>query len=426
MRQACSFGVFVVVLHLAMMSRDRWGPCGYGHHLDDPDFSLYQLSRKLVEDLRHDDGLYNFMQPLTGLVSFRDIQRFRRRYRDLSWHQFEAAVGCNERLVLQGDLVGARNGHTHDGIIGISEVDTQPPKFLLHWTQQCHISSIMQWGILPKRRAVHLTAARGDKPRGSNISIQVDTEAALREGVTFRKFSETGYTVWRMGVENYEWASLPVNCISLASECAITSSRRHHLSPYPSCWLPSLSDGRAASFHDEGGEANNLYGLYIGCYVQQTIGHVQGRSKLPWYAHQPSLQIADQLSRTGLDRGTFFGPVRALEDTRPTHGFVSVLVPCPKEVPADYRGTPQSSFWINVCKVNAHKSCAFWCCVVPTEVVRSWEERGWWHSQADCRVADMCPDCRGHHGQHESGSVMDCGCCAGTCELCDDDWGGVI
>lgn len=419
-------------------SPDRAQQCQLRASFDD-------LSRKLVRDLRHSEWLHHCMHPLTGLVAIADVRRSRRRYQSLSVQDFAAVVNCSsnrrggsERLILAGDQIGARNGHSFDGIIGISEVATCLPVILLHWTRDSFLTSIMEHGILPTTRAVHLVVPSGRRPSGATVSVQVDTRAALREGVIFRQYSDTSYTVWQQDGDHYRWMFLSANCIHCPS---LNSGGSNSLSVWRSSCSreavelafeePSSSSstvGRSCTAYVESvwtertssssgqrvGVDGAFHGFYRGCYVQQTIRRVPGMSKLPWYAHPPSLEIRERLSFMGVDAGTIFGPVHAIEDTRLTLGFVSVLVPCPRDSPSDYTGMSHSTFWINV-----SKGSLSWCRLVPHDVVRSWEKRGWRHwLWPRAHDADICPNCRDSHGEHCSGTVLECGCCAGTCDIC--------
>ena len=119
-----------------------------------------------------------------------------------------------------------------------------------------------------------------------------------------------------------------------------------------------------APFAEHGGFFN---GFHVGCYVQQWC------QKLSWYVDPLGLSCWC-FSEMGLHAGSYFGPVHAICDKNATHGFIKVLVPCPKELPRDYAGSRDSLLWINVVADSQRL-----CHPVPLEIVFEWECRGWQH-----------------------------------------------
>ena len=119
-----------------------------------------------------------------------------------------------------------------------------------------------------------------------------------------------------------------------------------------------------------------------GDYVEQTLRHVDGRTKLPWYLLPPSNGYGIAPLHHGLDAGAVFGPVHDVESTLSTHGgFVSVLVPTPWTfLPrADWDSLPLL-IWINVYKAwdrNGNLADVHWCRRVPDATVQSWRNQGW-------------------------------------------------
>ena len=348
---------------------DEWLPRDLADETDEASSSDLALSKQLVRDLRHHTGLHESMMNLTGLVWIPHLQTLRRRYRALTRRQIEAAVDSNERLYLEDDWIGARNGHTIEGIVGISTPVLRPPVCLLHWTQPGRVRDIMQRGILPMGRAVHLTAPGGRRPGGASVAIRVSTGVAMEVGVRFRRYSTTGFTAWLQEGDEFLWASLPVHSLSHQREGRRSDPRSSRADTSLPLQLRPLAD------------AHSSHEFYVGCYVLQTIRRIPEFSKLPWYRHPPSVGDPAQYSRDGLDQDTYFGPVQAIEDTIHTLGFISVQVPCPWEVPPDYTGTSQSLLWINVCKYSPSGRRFSWCDLVPLEQVHEWERHGWRHFQ---------------------------------------------
>ena len=76
------------------------------------------------------------------------------------------------------------------------------------------------------------------------------------------------------------------------------------------------------------GLPDGLEGLELGDYVQQTMGPPRGRFRLPWYAFAPD-DIPIKINEQGAFKGTYFGPVHEIRDTRDSKGFVSIRVPMP-------------------------------------------------------------------------------------------------
>ena len=116
--------------------------------------------------------------------------------------------------------------------------------------------------------------------------------------------------------------------------------------------------------------------LKVGDYVQQTLGPPRGRFRLPWYAFAPEEGIGTKINGQGAFKGTYFGPVHAIRDTRGSTGFVSIRVPVPFVRSFPY--TPCQLVWINVCKCKAGDS---WhsCERVSSDEVLRWELDGWLH-----------------------------------------------
>ena len=118
-----------------------------------------------------------------------------------------------------------------------------------------------------------------------------------------------------------------------------------------------------------------------GDYVEQTMPLVRGRTKLPWYLLPPSIGGDVPALHEGLDAGTIFGPVHAVQSTWSTHGFVSVLVPTPSALlsQAERHRLP-SLVWINVFKNRDREGrpdTVFWARRVPDTTVQSWRNQGW-------------------------------------------------
>ena len=90
-----------------------------------------------------------------------------------------------------------------------------------------------------------------------------------------------------------------------------------------------------------------LRGLELGNYVQQTIGSKRyGRFRLPCYAFPPEKNTPVKIGEQGACKGTYFGPVHEIRDTRKSTGFVSIRVP----MPGVQYGIETQLVWINVCK----------------------------------------------------------------------------
>ena len=97
--------------------------------------------------------------------------------------------------------------------------------------------------------------------------------------------------------------------------------------------------------------------LEVGDYVQQTLGPPGGRFRLPWYAFAPGEGIGTKINEQGAFKGTYFGPVHEIRDTRGSTGFVSIRVPAPlytRRFNCPY--TARQLVWINVCKCKAGDS----------------------------------------------------------------------
>ena len=119
--------------------------------------------------------------------------------------------------------------------------------------------------------------------------------------------------------------------------------------------------------------------LEVGDYVQQTLGPPGGRFRLPWYAFAPGEGIVEKINEQGAFKGTYFGPVHEIRDTRGSTGFVSIRVPAPlytRRFNCPY--TARQLVWINVCKCKAGDS---WhsCERVSSDEVLRWELDGWLH-----------------------------------------------
>ena len=95
------------------------------------------------------------------------------------------------------------------------------------------------------------------------------------------------------------------------------------------------------------GLPDGLRGLELGDYVQQTMGP-PGGFRLPWYAFAPEDDIPIKINEQGAFKGTYFGPVHEIRDTRDSTGFVSIRVPMPFVRSFPY--TPCQLVWINVYK----------------------------------------------------------------------------
>ena len=121
------------------------------------------------------------------------------------------------------------------------------------------------------------------------------------------------------------------------------------------------------------GLPDGLEGLELGDYVQQTMGP-PGGFRLPWYAFAPEDDIPIKINEQGAFKGTYFGPVHEIRDTRDSTGFVSIRVPMP--FVRSY--TPCQLVWINVCKCMPGDSWQS-CERVSSAEVRLWELDGWWH-----------------------------------------------
>ena len=133
------------------------------------------------------------------------------------------------------------------------------------------------------------------------------------------------------------------------------------------------------------GLPDGLEGLELGDYVQQTMGPPGGRFRLPWYAFAPEDDIPIKINEQGAFKGTYFGPVHEIRDTRDSTGFVSIRVPMPFVRSFSYY-TPCQLVWINVYKeskdnqgnrVRIFQSCKR----VSSAEVRCWEQQGWWHKK---------------------------------------------
>ena len=128
------------------------------------------------------------------------------------------------------------------------------------------------------------------------------------------------------------------------------------------------------------GLPDGLEGLELGDYVQQTMGP-PGGFRLPWYAFAPEDDIPIKINEQGAFKGTYFGPVHEIRDTRDSTGFVSIRVPAPlytRRFNCPY--TARQLVWINVCKCKAGDS---WhsCERVSSDEVGRWELDGWWHKR---------------------------------------------
>ena len=113
-----------------------------------------------------------------------------------------------------------------------------------------------------------------------------------------------------------------------------------------------------------------LKGLVCGDYVQQTMGTKNGSFRLPWYAFPPDKGCKIVVSRQGAYRGTYFGPVHEVRDSRDTKGFVSIRVPTPFAYPSQL-------VWINVLKRKKDNWQS--CERVNDDEVRRWVKQGWQH-----------------------------------------------
>ena len=118
-----------------------------------------------------------------------------------------------------------------------------------------------------------------------------------------------------------------------------------------------------------------LAGLSRGDYVLQTKGVKSGKFRLPWYAFAPDENSSIKVNERGLFKGTYFGPVHEIRDTRHDKGFVSVRVPTPFT-------RPSQLVWINVLKCKTGDSWQS-CKRVPTTEVEAWVRRGWCHEFID-------------------------------------------
>ena len=122
-----------------------------------------------------------------------------------------------------------------------------------------------------------------------------------------------------------------------------------------------------------------------GSYVKQIIRKLPGRTKLPWYWTSPrcSKYIGGRWVcpvYDGLDAGTVFGPVHAVENTLEGGGFISVMVPPPLlVVPSEDRAELPELVWVNIFTNrfrHRHVSHHF-CTVVSETEVEAWKGCGW-------------------------------------------------
>ncbi len=118
---------------------------------------------------------------------------------------------------------------------------------------------------------------------------------------------------------------------------------------------------------------------HIGSYARQLIRKIPHGTKLPWYILAPSDNFPRQASQ-GLDRGTVFGPVHAVEDTLSTKGFISVMVPAPfKLLPQSEHPNVPELIWINVFALwhGGREVSDHFCELVLDDEQKSWYKRGW-------------------------------------------------
>ena len=128
---------------------------------------------------------------------------------------------------------------------------------------------------------------------------------------------------------------------------------------------PTISDGALEP----------LAALVRGDYVQQTMGVSSGSFRLPWYAFAPDELPRIMINAHGAWKGTYFGPVHEVRDTRNTEGFISVRVP-------SHLSRPVQLVWINVLKckpLDSWRSCRR----VSDAEVQCWVQRGWRHGFID-------------------------------------------
>ncbi len=125
----------------------------------------------------------------------------------------------------------------------------------------------------------------------------------------------------------------------------------------------------------------------IGSYVRQLIR--KGKTNLPWYMLAPRENLPQQVT-SGLDRGTVFGPVHAVDDTLSTKGFISVMVPTPFKLldQSKYPNLPEL-IWINVFASwhSGRQVSNHYCEQVPDDELQSWHAQGWydlWIWRPDC------------------------------------------
>jgi hypothetical protein len=117
-----------------------------------------------------------------------------------------------------------------------------------------------------------------------------------------------------------------------------------------------------------------------GSYVKQIIRKLPGRTKLPWYWTAPSARSSLGPVYDGLDAGTVFGPVHAVENTLEGGGFISVMVPPPLSVvPSEDCAELPELVWINIFtnRFRYRQVSHHFCTVVSETEVEAWKACGW-------------------------------------------------
>ena len=112
----------------------------------------------------------------------------------------------------------------------------------------------------------------------------------------------------------------------------------------------------------------SLARLKRGDYVVQTRGVPHGQFRVRWWANPPGGDPI-LINPQGAWKGTYFGPVHDVRDTRDAEGFISVLVPAPGR-------SPVPLVWINVLKCKPGDTWES-CSRVSDAEVQRWVRRGW-------------------------------------------------
>ena len=128
--------------------------------------------------------------------------------------------------------------------------------------------------------------------------------------------------------------------------------------------------------------------LQVGDYVEQVIrkqhGNKRARTSLPWYVCPPSASKSRLDRFEGMDAGTVYGPIHAIDDTLGSMGLVSVAVPLPwkrQDLESRWQEVIPEVIWINV--YTNRRGDHLYCRKVPVPVVQEWERQGWQHTWCD-------------------------------------------